>query len=143
MPTAIYKDITIKSTTGTGLALERSKVDKCYLEWQIRKKQADAEKKYKDAAATSRKWREMLKNTKIGTFFDAIAGEAVAAVGFLATQLASAVLGAASGMANKILETIFNQILKIIMAGPEAIFALIKFPQDKAKLHTQRELQYI
>lgn len=142
-----YRDIPIPFTAdGTedlSIKVKKMGIDKCYAEWMVRKKKAEAEQKYKDAQKASRKWKEMLKNTKIGTFFDALLGEAVAAVGFLASQLAAAALGAVSGMANKILETIFNQLLKIIMAGPEAIFALVKFPQDKAKLHTQREAQYI
>jgi hypothetical protein len=138
-----YKDIPLQSNNAAGTAIEKASIDKCYVEWQLRKKKADAQKKYKDAQKAGRKWKEMLKSTKIGTFFDALAGEGVAAVGFLASQLAAAALGAVSGMANKILETIFNQLLKIIMAGPEAIFALVKFPQDKAKLHTLREEQYM
>jgi hypothetical protein len=139
----IYDDIQIPG--GPTTPVQIAQVDKCRLEWTARKRKAEAEAKYKDAQKKAREFKEKLKALKSGGLglLNDLAADAVAALGFVATQLAAAVLGVAAGALNKILEMIFSQILKIIMAGPESIFALIKFPQDKAILHTKKESTYL
>lgn len=69
--------------------------------------------------------------------------EIVAASAAFATQIVNSYFSAASSAVRTALEAIFNQILKILLAGPESIFSLVNLPLKQARLHCKQEAVYL
>jgi len=85
----------------------------------------------------SQKLRTLLENKSklkygIINLLDVIGAETLTAITSVAASAAKAILGAMSGMASTLLESILSSLLKILLANPTAIFSLVAIPHSQA-----------
>lgn len=106
---------------------------------ELNKKAIAIQKKIDDIRAAIAKIRQFKLGAALKSVADNVGAELTAIAGQLASQIVSSAAGAISGAMAAILQMVFKQILRILLAGPTAIFSMINMPLDKAKKHTQRE----
>lgn len=74
---------------------------------------------------------------------DAAVAELISAASSVATAVASQILGKAASVASTAIEAILAPILKILMSGPETIFALVNIPLEEAIKAADKERLYL
>ena len=79
----------------------------------------------------------------IGAVGDLIASEVISMASTMATSIAQQVVAQASAAASAAIEMVLAPLLTILMSGPEAMFALIKLPLNRAIKAAERERYYL
>jgi len=74
---------------------------------------------------------------------DVLGAEMLTAITTVAASTAKAILGAVSGMASVLLESILSSVLKILLANPTAIFSLVAIPHCQAVKAVQEERNFL
>lgn len=98
-------------------------------------------KDVRDAVLKAVKLRNVLKYGI--NIADALGGELVAAIGSVASQVATTLLGSVSGIASSVMEGVLNKLLQILLAFPTAIFSIVAIPHEAAKDAVAAERRYL
>lgn len=74
---------------------------------------------------------------------DAIGAELLSNIEIVSGMIADAVLASVSKFASSIIEALLREVLKILLAFPEAVFSLVSIPKDAAVQSATNETSYL
>lgn len=87
--------------------------------------------------------KEIFMDIRWGKIPDSVVAALSAAATDLATQAAAGLVGAGSAVAQAALNKLLQPILELILAFPEALFSLIRLPQDAAIRAVDQERKHL